>query len=131
MKRLIMKTSELTQFDEFTDEQQIAIHSVFAQWSFPMPGTKVHNGYKLVDAIVVDSFNPEAITTFSLPFTIIGMWQWAGFGDLSELQPLDVGFIDFLPDTQTIDPITMEIVSTTPPILHEPHRWAGWPEIKL
>lgn len=131
MKRLIIKAPETTQLDDLTEEQKNAINSVFGQWVMPMPGTRAYNGCKLIDAVVNDSFDPNAIVELLLPFEIIGMWQWSGYGDLVELQPLDIGFIDFLPDTPTIEPVTMEIVSTTPATLHEPHRWAGWPEIDL
>lgn len=130
MKRIILKVPETTALDSLSAEQQSAIHSVFAQWVMPMPGTKVNSGYVLLDAVVSDSFNPDNIITLDLPFIIMGMWQWDGRG-LTELQPLDASFIDYLPDTHTYDPETFEILTTTPPILHEPHRWAGWPEINL
>ena len=127
MKRIIIKTPATTTLESLTPEQQAAIRSVFTQFVLPMPGTKTNSGHILIDAVVGDNFNPDNI----LPFTIMGMWQWDGGDTLTELQPLDVSFIDFLPDTHTYAPDTFAILTTTPPVLHEPHRWGGWPEVVL
>lgn len=131
MKRVIIKVPENTTLEALTQEQQAAIHSVFAQWAMPMPGTKIASESILIDTVVSDNFNPDAISTLGLPFTVMGMWQWSGSGALTEMQALDSSFINYLPDTHTYDLETFEILTTTPPVLHEPHKWAGWPEIQL
>lgn len=131
MKRLIIKMPENVCFEDLTPVQKSAIENVFSQWVTPMSGTKSHGGYKIVGALVNDNFNPVAIDELELPFAVMGAWQWSGHGDIVELQPLDAGFIDFLPDVQVYDPITLTVASTSPPTLHIPHNWDGWPDVVL
>lgn len=132
MKRLIIKAPQDITLEALTVEQQTAIRSVFSQWTMPMPGTKPNTGYILIDAVVGDNFNPDDIAALGLPFTVFGLWQWPGSGPLTTIQALDPAFISYLPvTTHTYDPDTHAILTTTPPVLHEPHRWAGWPEINL
>lgn len=126
MIRLIIAAPEALAIGELTEEQQIAIKSVFAQFAMPMPGTKTLSGYKLIDAVVADNFNPDSIAALGLPFTLLGQWQWDGRDSFSETQTLDSSFINYLPDTYTYDE-TGAILTTTAPELHEPHTWAGWP----
>lgn len=131
MKRVIIKAPENITLESLTEEQQLAISAVFAQWAMPMPGTQSSDGYILIDAVVGDNFDPTNIAALGLPFTVMGVWQWDGNNGLVELQALDVTFIDYLMDTHTYDSDTFAILTTTPPALHEPHRWSGWPEINL
>jgi len=131
MKRLILTCPTGLTLDLLTQEQQAAIQSVFAQFSLPMSGTIEYNGLVILDAITNDNFDPVVITPLGLPFTILGMWSWSGRGDvLTELQPLDASFINYLQDTSTYDELG-NVVSTTPPILYIPQTWAGWPEVTL
>jgi len=158
MKRLILTCPTGLTLDQLTQEQQAAIQSVFAQFSLPMPGTisfgdstytitrpdpqstfeaplpdviEVFTGLSILDAITADNFNPDVLVPLGLPFTILGMWQWDGSSDaLIELQPLDAGFINYLPDVITYDG-EGNVVSTTAPTLHIPHGWCGWPEVIL
>lgn len=131
MKRVIIKAPENTTLTALTVEQQTAIRSIFSQWVMPMPGTKANTGYTLIDAVVGDNFDPARISALGLPFTVMGMWQWGGASSPVELQALDATFINYLPATHTYNPITNAVLTTSPPVLHEPHRWAGWPEINL
>lgn len=131
MKRVIIKTTEGMTLEGLTEVQQDAIRSVFAQWVIPMPGTKVYNSHILIDAVVQDNFDPSVIVPLNLPFEVIGLWQWDGVNDLVELQALDTSFINYLPDICTYNPDTMEVVTTTSPVLHECHRWSGWPGVTI
>jgi hypothetical protein len=131
MKRIIIKAPENITMGSLTVEQQTAIRAVFAQFVLPMPGTKSNNSYILIDAVVKDNFDPEHIAALGLPFEIFGLWQWDGINALSELHALDSTFINYLPDTHTYDTETFNILTTTAPVLHEPHRWSGWPAINL
>lgn len=131
MKRIIIKAPEGITLEALSPEQQSAIQSVFTQFVLPMPRTKASAGSILIDAVVGDNFDPDSIAALDLPFTVFGLWQWDGSTALVELQALDVTFIAYLLDTHTYNPETFEILTTTPPILHEPHRWSGWPEILL
>jgi len=131
MKRLILTCPTGLTLDQLTPEQQAAIQSVFAQFSLPMPGTKEFNSNVILDTITNDNFDPDVLVPLDLPFTILGMWQWDGSSDaLIELQPLDAGFINYLPDVITYDD-EGNVVSTTAPTLHIPHGWCGWPEVTL
>lgn len=130
MKRIIIKTPATTTLEALTPEQQAAIQGVFSQWVMPMPGSQPAAGDILLDAVVADSFDPANIPLLGLPFTIMGAWQWDGASDLVELQPVDVSFITYLPDTHTYSE-QGEVLTTKAPVLHEPHRWSGWPEINL
>jgi hypothetical protein len=154
MKRLILTSPTGLTFDQLTPEQQAGISSVFAQYIMPMPGTisygtetytittpdpesttdaplpdiiTVYTGLSILDATTTDNFTVEAITALDLPFTVMGMWQWEGNAESSliELEPLDLSFINYLPDT------TDEDGDPVPPVLHIPNNWAGWPEVIL
>lgn len=98
MKRIIFKVPEALEFTALTADQQAAIARVLGQYSMPMAGTVATGGFKLVDAIADDTFNPANIVTLGLPFTIMGMWQW-------DLKPATT--------TSTIDPVTQAITTTT------------------
>lgn len=152
MKRLILTSPTGLTLDQLTAEQQAAISSVFAQYILPMPGTisygansftltspdpaateqvplpdviETFTGLSILDAVTSDNFTVESITTLGLPFTVMGMWQWSGLASepLVELQALDPSFINYLPDTTDADGVV------TPPVLHVPNNWAGWPEV--
>ena len=154
MKRLILTSPTGLTFDQLTPEQQAGISSVFAQYIMPMPGTisygtetytittpdpesttevplpdiiEVYTGLSILDATTTDNFTVESITALGLPFTVMGMWEWSGNADdaLVELQALDPSFINYLPDTTDAEGVV------TPPVLHIPNNWAGWPEAIL
>ena len=130
MIRVILKAPASIQIGSLTTDQQQAINDVFARYVMPMPGTKESAGYKLIDAIVNDSFNPENIAILGLPFEILGQWLWDGeSSSLYEAHTISDSFIDFLPDNITYDLETGEQSSSIAPSMHEPHKWAGWPEI--
>ncbi len=157
MKRLILTCPTGLTLDQLTQEQQAAIQSVFAQFSLPMPGTKpfgdspytitrpdpestfdaplpdvieVFTGTVILDAVTNDNFNPDVLIPLGLPFTILGMWQWSGSGELTELQPLAPEFINYLPNANTYDDVG-GVLTTITPTLHIPHGWCGWPEVVL
>ncbi len=131
MKRLILTCPTGLTLDQLTQEQQAAIQSVFAQFTLPMSGTKEFNGNVILDAITNDNFDPAVLVPLGLPFTILGMWQWSGRGDvLTELQALAPEFINYLPDVSTYDDVG-NVLTTTAPTLHIPQCWCGWPEVVL
>ena len=154
MKRLILTSPTGLTFDQLTPEQQAGISSVFAQYIMPMPGTisygtetytittpdpesttevplpdiiEMYTGLSILDATTTDNFTVESITALGLPFTVMGMWEWSGNANdaLIELQTLDPSFINYLPDTTDAEGVV------TPPVLHIPNNWAGWPEVVL
>jgi hypothetical protein len=128
MKRLILTAPTGLTLDQLTPEQQVAIQSVFAQFTLPMPGTIEFNATVILDAITADNFNPDVLVPLGLPFGILGMWQWDGSSDvLIELQPLDIGFINYLPDVHTYDN-EGNVLTTTAPTLHIP---CGWQQVVL
>ena len=126
MKRIILKTPDDTTLEALSDEHKTALNSVFAQFVMPMPGTQSYLGYKIIDAVVADNFNPAAMTDLLFPFELLGMWEFVE-DSLTTLVPLANSFIDYLPSTHTYD-ADFNIASTMPAIFHIPHRWAGWPE---
>ena len=131
MKRLILTVPTGLTLDQLTPEQQSAIQSVFGQFTLPMPGTIEYNGLVILDAVTADNFNPDVLVPLGLPFTILGMWQWDGVGDvLTELQPLASEFINYLPSSVEYD-IEGNVVSRSIPLLHIPHGICGWPQVVL
>ena len=158
MKRLILTAPTGLTLDQLTPEQQSAIQSVFGQFTLPMPGTisygdstytittpdpqstveaplpdvlEVFTSLSILDAVTADNFNPDVLVPLGLPFGILGMWQWDGVGDvLTELQPLDASFINYLPDAHTYDD-EGNVLTTTAPTLLIPHGWCGWPQVVL
>lgn len=121
MKQVILRVPEALEFDMLTEEQQGAIRSVFGQFVF-MPGTIPANGYKLVDALTADNFNPAVMSDFGLdwPLLFLGRWDGVPGSDWDEIIiPLDADdFINFLPEP-----------AEGPKVLHIPHGWAGWPPV--
>jgi len=115
--------------DSLSQVQQEAIRRVFTEYTLPMPGTQEFSGKILIEAVTGDNLDPNSFADLALPFTLIGLWQWGGHGSMTEIHPLDESFIHYLPDIITYDPITLAVVSTTAPVLHEPHRRDGWPAI--
>lgn len=129
MKRVLLTAPATITWDALSPEQQAAINSVFGQFTLPMPGTQPYTGNVVIDAVTGDNFDPAEIALYELPFVVIGLWQWSGSGStLTEITPLDAGFIHYLPPTHTYDE-QGDVVSETPAVLHEPHRWSGWPEL--
>lgn len=113
--RVILAVPEELEFDMLTAEQRDAIGRVFGQYVMPMPGTVPYGGYKIVDALTADNFHPEDMAALSLNWPILGMWDDAG----TPVKPIDA-----MSFTKHLTP-----PETGPVVLHEPHRWAGWPEL--
>jgi hypothetical protein len=113
VKRAILKIPEGLELSQLTQEQQAAIASVFAEFVMPMPGTIPYDGNIVIDSITGDNYDPETMPGLDLPFELMGLWQWDGTSEeLVELNPLDAGFINFLPEGAE---------------LQLPHGFAGWP----
>ena len=130
MKRLIVSAPSNITFDDLTAEQKLGLEAVMANYVQPMPGTKPHDGKIIIDCVMQDNFDPQAITDLGLPFTIMGYWDWTGAGEAEVITPLDPAFLNFLPDRVLYDEDGNE-VSRMPPVLHIPHCWAGWPAIEV
>lgn len=129
MKRVILRMPASFTPASLTPEQAAAIANVLGQWVQPMPGTQAHEGDQLVDGVASDAFNPDNMALLGLPFTVVGLWQWSGYaGDaLTVLQALDEAtLLAHLPPTPVLDG-EGNVTGSTPAVLHEPHRWAGWP----
>jgi hypothetical protein len=115
MKRVITKAPSTIELSSLSKEQQDAIASVYTQFVLPMPGTIVFGGSLIIDAITSDNFDPSVINPLSLPFEVIGLWQWDGISqDLLEITPLNPEFTNFLADPST---------------LGLPHSFSGWPDV--
>ena len=127
MKRVIVAAPETIALDQLTVDQQLGLEAVMAQFVMPMPGMIPHGGQQIIDCVMKDNFDPQAIADLDLPFTIMGYWEVNG-AQVIEHVPLDPGFINSLPDRVTYDEDGNE-VSRLPPVLTLPHAWAGWPAI--
>lgn len=125
MKRIIVSAPTSITLDQLTTEQQLGLEAVLAQFVMPMPGTIPHGGQHVIDCVMKDNFDPQAITDLGLPFVALGYWEVNG-DQVIEHIPLDPGFINFLPDRVTYDEEGVEL-SRLPPKLEIPHTWAGWP----
>lgn len=130
MKRVIIRAPAGFGQASLTAPQAAAIRGVMGQWVMPMPGTMSAAGYQLIDAVCLDSFNPDNIAALELPFDLVGLWQWSGHTpDATEIMPLDEAtLLAHLPPTPVRDEAG-EVIGSTPAVLHEPHRWAGWPAV--
>lgn len=113
--RVLILVPEGLTFEALTPEQQVAVNSVLGQYVLPMPSTIAADGQIVLDGVAADNFDPATIAPLGLPFEIIGIWR----DDGHVVMPLNEGiFLRHLPELeQGIK------------ILHEPHRWAGWPEL--
>lgn len=130
MKRLIVTAPASIAFDQLNTDQVLGLQAVMANYVQPMPGTKPHDDQIIIDCVMKDNFDPQAITDLELPFIIIGYWSWDGSSAPVEIEPLAPGFINFLPDRVTHDE-QGDVVSTLPPVFHLPHAWAGWPTLEV
>lgn len=123
--RVLMLVPEGLTFEALTPEQQAAISSVFGQYVLPMYGTVPASGKVVCDAVAGDNFDPSSIATLGLPFELIGMWK----DDGTIAIPLnEAEFMARLPDTKIYDE-SGSVVGSASPVLHEPHRWSGWPKL--
>lgn len=128
MKRIVVAAPASISFDQLTVEQRLGLEAVLAQFVLPMPGTQEHEGQAVIDCVMKDNFDPQAIADLGLPFTTMGYWSWDGSNPVETVVPLDPDFINFLPDRVTFDEEGNEL-SRLPPVLALPHAWAGWPVI--
>lgn len=110
MKRVILSAPATLDWDDLSEDQQTAISGVFGQYVMPMPGTREHDGQKVIDAVTIDSFDPAKIHILGLPFEVIGIWQWDG-DTLTVLEALHETFYGFVESGARVIP----------------HSWAGWP----
>lgn len=112
--RVILRVPTALEVSSLSAEQQQAIQSVFGQFVMPMPGTVNTGSWKLADAVTLDTFEPERMALYGMNWPIVGMWN-----DLGEsLLPFDTAaFMQHLPEPD----------DGSEKVLHEPHRWAGWP----
>lgn len=125
MFRVVFLVPDTFLFSDLTPTQLAAVQSVFGQHVRPMPGTIAANGKIVIDGVANDNFDVNTLPGLGLPFEIIGLWDYAG----NTLIPLDSGiFIQHLPPQETLD-ADGNVISTSPPVLHEPHRWSGWPAL--
>jgi len=124
--RVILRVPEALTFEALSPEQQAAIASVFGQFVIPMPGTVPFGGYKLVDAITSPDFHPERMALYGMNWPAVGLWDNSGVA----LAPFDATtMLAHIAPTQAYDIDGNPVGEPTPPVLHEPHRWAGWPEL--
>jgi hypothetical protein len=133
MIRLICLIPEGIRPNNLSTEQQEGLKAVLTQYTLPMPGTIAANGFEVVDGVVQDNFDPQAITDLGLPLTVLGMWQWTGRpgASLAIVQPLDAeAFLPHLPDEHEYDEAG-NVTATHPATLHIPHNWSGWPSVEL
>jgi hypothetical protein len=128
MKRIIVSAPSSITLDQLTAEQQLGLESVLAQFVMPMPGTIPHDEQQIIDCVMKDNFDPQAIADLGFPFTTMGYWSWDGINPVETVVTLNPDFIHFLPDRVTFDEEGNEL-SRLPPVLALPHAWAGWPVI--
>lgn len=132
MKRIICTAPDGLKVSDLTPEQQDGLRRVYLQFTLPMPGTIPHEGAVLVDGVVNDNFDPQAIGELELPLTILGLYDWDGRAStLTTLVPITPeSILPFLPDQVAYDD-EGEVTSTQPPEPHIPHNWSGWPQVTL
>lgn len=143
-KRVILAIPEGLTFEQLSEKQQEAINIVFGQYVNPMPGTITYNGKQLVDALTVDGFNPLLMAEYDIDWDILGLYVYQRgvstyaneegieeqtiINGVATIQALDeTEFLNFLPDVVEYDDAG-DVVSTTAPVFHMPHKWAGMPE---
>ncbi len=132
MKRVICTVPQGLRLPMLTPEQRAAIAQVYTQFVLPMAGTQPANGKEVVDGLVADTFDPQAIDDLELPFDVIGIYQWNGQApELTTIQPISgATLLPHLPDVVQYDEQGEEI-GTEPATPHVPMNWAGWPQIQL
>lgn len=89
--------------------------ALFKQYVFPMPGTVEVSGHRLCDALVSDDFDINSLEGSGLDLHIMGMWSQSGEVILPMVTDEFAAYL--LPD---------DAGQVT---LHEPHKWAGWPDL--
>lgn len=113
--RVILRIPKDLTFDQLPPQLQDGINSIFGQFVMPMPGTVEADGYKLCDAVTATNFNPANMANYGINWPILGLWG----DDGSVITELDVDtFMAHLPEPEE-----------GPKVLHEPHRWSGWPDL--
>lgn len=115
--RVLLRMDENTTFDALSLTQQEAIGRVLGQYRLPMPGTVAVLGKVICDCIAADNFDPSVMDDLGLAdWEIIGMWK----SDGTVIVPLDE--VKFLAHLPLLDDLSV-------PLVYEPHRWAGWPQL--
>lgn len=118
--RILLQVPQELTSDALTVEQQEAVAGVLGQYVMPMPGTIANEGKVICDGIAADKFDASTLEPLGLPFKLIGQWR----DDGTVIVPLyEETFLKHLP------PSIDDEGNSTPPFVHEPHRWAGWPEL--
>jgi len=112
-KRVLLQIPEGLTLDSLSDEQRMAVQSVFGQFVMPMPGTVPHDGFVVCDAVTTSNFDQTLMGQYQFNWTILGVWDESG-SELVEFKSEQ--FLNHLPEPET-----------GVKVLYEPHRWAGWP----
>ena len=129
MKRVMFLSPKGLMHGGLTASDKSAISQIFDTMVINVPETDVFGGKVLIDSIVPDEFSEKELKDAGFNFTIIGIWQWDGINDIKELMPFDSGkLFERLKPKNNYDG-DGEVISTTPAILHEPHKFAGWPNL--
>lgn len=94
----------------------------------PCPGTKADNGDIVADILLPDNTNMKDIDNKISIY--MGKWSKQGKEKAScEKAPESKDFLKHLKDTVTYDN-DGNVISITPAVMHEPHRWLGMePEV--
>jgi len=125
-KRVFLLIPEGLTFDMLDEKQQEAIAVVLGEYK---TGTITYEGKQVVDAIVVEGFNPDEMKDYGIAWPILGLWVWVG-DEMKELVMLDrANWLNYLPPTYEYDE-TGNIIAEHEPVFHIPHNWGGWPEIE-
>jgi len=114
MIRLILSLPENIAQTTQEDQPVSAIQTIFSNYILPMPNTIAYNNTIILDAIVQDDFNTNALDTLNIAYTILAKYKWNGIStEMTTIIPLSQDFINYLPQDST---------------LNIPNNWAGWPE---
>lgn len=119
--RILLIVPEAFRVKNLSAANKAKIDGAVERHVFPMPLTQAVNGEVVLDAIVNDTFVKTSIPNGA---ELIGAWDEKG----REIVPLNgERFLPFLPPTYSLN--DKDEVIETPAVLHEPHKWAGWPDI--
>lgn len=91
-KRIFLLVPEALEFDMLTEDQATAIQMVLGEPQIPMGGTRPYEGYKVVQALISDGFDPDEMINYSIDWEILGLWSWTEQtldGEITEIIPID------------------------------------------
>jgi len=127
-KRVFLLVPEGLTFDDLSEKQQEAIQAVFGEFCTIMPGTIPYKGKQVVDAIILNDFDPKLMKDYEIDWEIIGLWEKKEDSMWPLVEFDKEAFMNYLPDVEELDE-EGKVIGTKPPVFHIPHNWAGWPEI--